>query len=185
MNAVLIRFGRREFLLILSMAVLSVTALLFTFLVLPPLKTYLQISKTESSLSNVVIDGQELNSQLDQFRQDIELLERRLHGDMASLPEKEIEAHIVGKLQQISWQNNIQLIGVEPSAGDTVESFHEILFRVTLAGDYPDLYRWLREVGDELGFVLIKQYEMQTLDDVAKNPLLTVKLTMSTYRALK
>jgi Tfp pilus assembly protein PilO len=185
MNAVLIRFGRREFLLILSMAVLSVTALLFTFLVLPPLKTYLQISKTESSLSNVVIDGQELNSQLDQFRQDIELLERRLHGDMASLPEKEIEAHIVGKLQQISWQNNIQLIGVEPSAGDTVESFHEILFRVTLAGDYPDLYQWVREVGDELGFVLIKQYEMQTLDDVAKNPLLSVKLTMSTYRALK
>jgi Tfp pilus assembly protein PilO len=185
MNAVLIRFGRREFLLILSMAVLSITALLFTFLVLPPLKTYLQISKTESSLSNVVIDGQELNSQLDQFRQDIELLERRLHGDMASLPEKEIEAHIVGKLQQISWQNNIQLIGVEPSDGDTVESFHEILFRVTLAGDYPDMYRWLREVGDELGFVLIKQYEMQTLDDVAKNPLLTVKLTMSTYRALK
>ena len=104
---------------------------------------------------------------------------------MASLPEKEIEAHIVGKLQQISWQNNVQLIGVEPSAGDTVESFHEILFRVTLAGDYPDLYRWLREVSDELGFVLIKQYEMQTLDDVAKNPLLTVKLTMSTYRALK
>jgi Tfp pilus assembly protein PilO len=185
MNAVLIRFGRREFLLILSMAVLSVTTLLFTFLVLPPLKTYLQISKTESSLSNVVNDGQELNSQLDQFRQDIELLERRLHGDMASLPEKEIEAHIVGKLQQISWQNNIQLIGVEPSAGDTIESFHEILFRVTLAGDYPDLYRWLREVGDELGFVLIKQYEMQTLDDVAKNPLLTVKLTMSTYRAWK
>ena len=70
MNAVLTRFGRREFLLILSMAVLSVTALLFTFLVLPPLKTYLQISKTESSLSNVVIDGQELNSQLDQFRQE-------------------------------------------------------------------------------------------------------------------
>ena len=185
MNAVLARFSRRQFFLILSMAVLSVTALTFTFLVLPSLKTYLQISKTESSLSNVAIDGQELNGQLDQFRQDIELLERRLHGDMASLPEKEIEAHIVGKLQQISWQNNIQLVGVEPSAGDTVESFHEILFRVTLAGDYPNLYQWLREVGDELGFVLIKQYEMQTLDDAAKNPLLSVKLTMSTYRALK
>ena len=185
MNAALARFGRREFFLILSMAVLSVTALTFTFLVLPSLKTYLQISKTESSLRNMAIGGEELNSQLDQFRQDIELLERRLHGDMASLPEKEIEAHIVGKLQQISWQNNIQLVGVEPSAGDTVESFHEILFRVTLAGDYPDLYQWLREVGDELGFVLIKQYEMQTLDDAAKNPLLSVKLTMSTYRALK
>ena len=185
MNAVLTRLGQREFFLILSMAVLAVTSLLFTFLVLPPLKTYLQVSKSATSLSNVAIGGQELNSQLTQFHQDIELLERRLHGDMASLPEKEIEAHIEGKLQQISWQNNIQLVGVEPSAGDTVESFHEILFRVTLAGDYPDLYQWLRDVGDELGFVLIKQYEMQTLDTVAKNPLLSVELTMSTYRALK
>jgi Tfp pilus assembly protein PilO len=185
MTASLSRFGRRDFFLILSIAVLAVTTLLFTFLVLPPLKTYLQVSKSETSLSNVVISGDDLNSQLKQFRDDIDSLERRLHGDMASLPEKEIEAHIVGKLQQISWQNNIQLVGVEPSAGDTVESFHEILFRVSLAGDYLDLYQWLREVGDELGFVLIKQYEMRTLDDAARNPLLSVQLTMSTYRALR
>ena len=179
------RFDRREFFLILSLAVLVVTTLLFTFLVLPTLKTYLQVSKSEASLSNVVISGEDLNLQLGQFNDEIDLLKRRLHGDMASLPEKEIEAHIVGKLQQISWQNNIQLVGVEPSAGDTVESFHEILFRVTLAGDYFDLYQWLREVGDELGFVLVKQYEMQTLDDSTQNPLLSVKLTMSTYRALR
>ena len=185
MTTSLSKFGRRDFFLILSLVVLAVTTLLFTFLVLPPLKTYLKISKTEASLSNVVVDGEDLNDQLTQFRDDIESLERRLHGDMASLPEKEIEAHIVGKLQQISWQNNIQLVGVEPSAGDTVESFHEILFRVTLAGDYQDLYRWLREVGDELGFVLIKQYEMRTLDNAARNPLLSVNLTMSTYRALR
>jgi len=185
MTASLSRFGRRDFFLILSIVVLAVTTLLFTFLVLPSLKTYLQVSKSEANLSNVVIGGEGLNSQLRQFNDDIDLLERRLHGDMASLPEKEIEAHIVGKLQQISWQNNIQLVAVEPSAGDTVEAFHEILFRVTLAGDYLDLYQWLREVGDELGFVLIKQYEMQTLDDAARNPLLSVKLTMSTYRALR
>ena len=183
MTASLNRFGQRDFFLILSIVVLAVTTLMFTFLVLPPLKTYLQVSKSEASLSNVVIGGENLNNQLNQFRSDIDVLERRLHGDMASLPEKEIEAHIVGKLQQISWQNNVQLVGVEPSAGDTVESFHEILFRVTLAGDYKDLYQWLREVSDELGFVLIKQYEMRTLDNAAKNPLLSVNLTMSTYRA--
>lgn len=185
MNTSLSRFGQREFFLILSLAVLAVTSLLFTFLVLPSLKTYLNVSKSHKTLSSVVVAGQSLDSQLDQFRKDIDLLEHRLHGDMASLPEKEIEAHIVGKLQQISWQNDVLLIGVEPSTGDTVESFHEILFRVTLAGDYPDLYQWLREVGDELGFVLIKKYEMQTLDDATRNPLLSVKLTMSTYRALR
>ena len=185
MNIPLSRFGRREFFLILSLVVFAGTSILFTFLVLPSLKTYLQVSKSQKSLSSVVIAGKELDSQLDQFREDIDLLEHRLHGDMASLPEKEIEAHIVGKLQQISWQNNVLLVGVEPSTGDTVESYNEILFRVTLAGDYPDLYQWLREVGDELGFVLIKQYEMQTLDDAARNPLLSVNLTMSTFRALR
>jgi Tfp pilus assembly protein PilO len=184
-SSALSRFGRRDFSLILGIVALGVTTLLFTFLVLPKLKIYLQVSKSEANLSRSAVGGEELNSQLKQFTDDIELLERRLHGDMASLPEKEIEAHIVGKLQQISWQNNIQLVGVEPSAGDTVESFHEILFRVTLAGSYQDLYQWLLEVGDELGFVLIKQYEMKTLDDVARNPLLSVELTMSTYRALR
>jgi Tfp pilus assembly protein PilO len=184
-TASLSRFSRRDFSLILGIAVLAVTALLFTFLVLPELKIYLQVSKSEASMRSSVVGGEELNSQIEQFNDDIESLARRLHGDMASLPEKEIEAHIVGKLQQISWQNNIQLVGVEPSTGDTVESFHEILFRVTLAGSYQDLYQWLREVGDELGFVLIKQYEMQTLDDETRNPLLSVKLTMSTYRALR
>jgi Tfp pilus assembly protein PilO len=184
-SSALSRFSRRDFSLILGLTVLGVTALLFTFLVLPKLKVYLQVSKSATSFRSAIVEGEDLNSQLKQFADDIESLELRLHGDMASLPEKEIEAHIVGKLQQISWQNNIQLVGVEPSAGVTVESFHEILFRVTLAGNYLDLYQWLREVGDELGFVLVKQYEMQTLDDVARNPLLSVKLTMSTYRALR
>lgn len=185
MASALSKFNRREFVLILSLSVFAVTALLFTFLVLPTLKSFLQLSKSETSLNNIVDNGADLNSQVEQFRRDIEVLERRLHGDMASLPEKEIEAHIVGKLQQISWQNNIQLVGVEPSAGDTVESFHELLFQVTLAGEYMDLYHWLGAVSDELGFVLIKRYEMRTIDDTAKNPPLSVQLTMSTYRALR
>jgi Tfp pilus assembly protein PilO len=103
---------------------------------------------------------------------------------MASLPLKEIESHVVGKLQQISWQNDIQLVGIEPSSGDTIETFHEILFRVTLAGDYLDMYEWLRQVSADLGFVLVKQYEMKPLDNRTQNPRLSVQLTMATYRAL-
>ena len=82
-------------------------------------------------------------------------------------------------------QNDIQLVGIEPSAGATIESFHEILFRVNLAGDYLDMYQWLREVSSELGFVLVKQYEMQPMDNLAQNPRLSVKLTMATYRSLR
>ena len=185
MLAVLSRFDRREFWLILGVTVVAVIALLFTYLVLPKIKTYRGIAKTETTLSKVVESGDLLDTQLARLDGDIDTLRRRLHGDMASLPEKEIEAYVVGKLQRMSWQNNIQLVGIEPSAGATIETFHEILFRVSLAGDYFDMYQWLREVSSELGFVLIKQYEMKPMDNFLQNPRLSVTLTMATYRALR
>lgn len=184
MFTALSRFSRRDFFLILSLLVFAVTSIAFTFLVLPKLKTYLAIAKTESALAMVVDNGVFLDSQITDLSGDIESLQRRLHGDMASLPLKEIEAHVVGKLQQISWQNDIQLVGIEPAAGETIETFHEVLFRVTLAGEYLNMYQWLREVSTDLGFVLVKQYEMQPMDNRTQNPRLSVRLTMATYRAL-
>lgn len=185
MRAVLGRFDKREFSLILALIVFAVMALLFTYLVLPRAKIFRDVSTTEVTLKKVVENGDLLDTQLAQIQGDIDLLQHRLHGDMASLPEKEIEAYVVGKLQRMSWQNNVQLVGIEPSDGATIESFHEILFRVSLAGDYFDMYQWLREVSNELGFVLIKQYEMRPMDNISQQPRLSVTLTMATYRAMQ
>jgi len=184
MASVLNRFGRRDLLLMLTLLVFAVTSLAFTFLVLPKIKTYLAVTRTETALAMVVDDGDILGTRIKTVGSDIDSLQRRLHGDMASLPMKEIESHVVGKLQQISWQNDIQLVGIEPSSGDTIETFHEILFRVSLAGDYLDMYEWLQQVGADLGFVLVKQYEMKPMDNRTQNPRLSVQLTMATYRAL-
>ena len=185
MFTLLNRFDRKELALILTLVVFATTSLLFTYLTLPKVKVYRDIAKTESTLSKVVESGELLDNQIAQLHSDIESLQRRLHGDMASLPEKQIEAHVIGKLQKLSWQNNVQLVGIEPSAGATIESFNEILFRVTLAGDYFDMYKWLQDVSSELGFVLIKQYEMNPMNDASGNPRLSVKLDMATYRALR
>lgn len=185
MLAALNRFDKREFALALAVIVFAVVALLFTYLIMPKIKTFQGVSTTEVTLKKVVESGDLLDTKLAQLQGDIDSLQRRLHGDMASLPEKEIEAYVVGKLQRMSWQNNVQLVGIEPSDGATIESFHEILFRVSLAGDYFDMYQWLREVSSELGFVLIKQYEMKPLDNLAQQPRLSVTLTMATYRALQ
>ena len=185
MFTMLNRFDRKELALIVALVVFATTSLLFTYLVLPKIKIYRDIAKTESTLSKVVENGDLLDNQIAQLRGDIESLQRRLHGDMASLPEKQIEAHVIGKLQKLSWQNNVQLVGIEPSAGATIESFHEILFRVNLTGDYFDMYKWLQDVSNELGFVLIKQYEMNPMNDASGSPRLSVKLDMATYRALR
>ena len=185
MVAALGRFDKREFSLILVLVVFAVMALLFTYLVLPKVKILRDVSTTEVTLKKVVENGDLLDTQLAHLQGDIDSLQHRLHGDMASLPEKEIEAYVVGKLQRMSWQNNVQLVGIEPSDGATIESFHEILFRVSLVGDYFDMYQWLREVSNELGFVLIKRYEMKPVDNLSQQPRLSVTLTMATYRALQ
>jgi len=185
MFTILNRFDQKELALILALVVFATTSLLFTYLVLPKIKIYRDIAKTESTLSKVVESGDLLDDQIAQLRGDIESLQRRLHGDMASLPEKQIEAHVIGRLQKLSWQNNVQLVGIEPSAGATIESFREILFRVNLTGDYFDMYKWLQDVSSELGFVLIKQYEMNPMNDSPGSPRLSVKLDMATYRALR
>jgi len=183
-NGYFSRFNRRDFVLLLTLGTFAIVALMFTFLVLPKLKAYLAVSKTEQALAMVIDNGDLLDAEIGRIRDDIGTLEKQLHGDMASLPMKEIESHVVGKLQQISWKNDVQLVGIEPAAGETIESFHEMLFQVSLAGDYMDKYQWLRKVTTDLGFVLIKQYEMRPVDDRALNPRLSVELTMATYRAM-
>ena len=105
-----------------------------------------------------------------------------LHGDLAGLPAKELTAYTVGRLQSISWQNRVELVGVEPMEGEDIESFHELLFRVRLTGDYFDLYNWLRDLSRELGFIVIKQYEMAPISLSDQNPRLRAELTIAAYR---
>ena len=51
-----------------------------------------------------------------------------------------------------------------------------------VAGDYFDLYTWLQELGDKLGFVVIKSFNIRPLDARAAEPRLTARLTIVSYR---
>lgn len=177
------RFDKKELGLILMLVFVVIFGGLFNFAISPRIDAYRGATQIEDTLSKVVENGDLLEDQLAKLAEDVSSLQRRLHGDMASLPEKEIESFVIGKLQRLSWQNDVQLVGIEPLVGDTIESFRELLFRVNLTGDYHDLYQWLQDVSGELGFVLIKQYEMRPIDNVSTQPKLVVQLTMATYGA--
>ena len=177
--------SERDLILLLALVAFAVTVAFFTLAVLPRINAYRALFKTETTLTQIVKSEGTLDTQLADLSGDITALQKRLQGDMAALPEKEIEAYVVGSLQRLSWKNKVQLISIEPSAGHTIESFHELLFQVKLEGGYFDMYRWLQETSGELGFVLIKQYEMKSIDTSTQNPRLSVTLTMATYRASK
>lgn len=179
------RYGQRELLLILVLAGSVLLAPISTYVVWPEFRKFQAVSSSRDTLVATAANEGELAAELSALRVDVQSLERRLHGDMANLPPKEIEAYIIGRLQAISWRNRVELVGVEPNSGEMIESFREMLFTVRLAGDYFDLYNWLRDLGNEMGFVVIKRYQMSPIDRNQEVPRLSAELTIASYRTVQ
>ena len=163
-------------------SLLLLVALLFSYLLLPEIKTYRTGLESRIVLEDIADQGQAVSQQLENLATEVEALKTQLHGDMANLPEKQLESFVIGRLQAISWRNNVELVSIAPSAGETVQVFQESLFRIELSGSYFDLFDWLGEIGGDLGFVVIKEYAMRPAEDVAADPDLTVNLTIASYR---
>ena len=182
MLALLDKLDRRQAALLGGGAFLLLIAALVSYVVWPTIKLYRTEAAALRVLEQAVLQGQGVGAELTRVEAEVAALDRTLHGDTANLPEKQFEAFVVGRLQTISWRNNVELLSVEPGAGDTIQTFKESLFEVELSGDYFDLFAWLNDIGHELGFVIVKEWEMRADEDVATNPRLAARLTIASYR---
>jgi len=108
-------------------------------------------------------------------------LENRVFGKNMNLPMKQLEARIIGRLQEISSRNHVELDGVRPGAKKRLRMFVENPIEVEVSGDYFDIARWLQELDGELGFIVVKEYEMQPITQDT-TPKLRMKMTMVSYR---
>jgi len=161
-------------------------AALVMYLVLPQWRAYRAADASLALLHATVVEGDSLDLQLDAMRADVNDMSRELNGAAANLPTKQMEAFVIGRLQTISWRNNMTLVSVQPGEGQPVNQFRELVFDVVLSGDYFTFFDWLNDIGTELGFVVVKRFDIST-DSVASSsankPGLRVKLTMAAYRS--
>jgi len=185
MQALLKTVSLRE----LRLAVLGfgvvVTAALAAGMLIPKFKAARAATQEVSVLEEASEDGGELERHLQEQHAKIEELRFRLHGDMANLPVRQVEAYIIGRLQKISWNNDVELVSVQPATGERVQIFQEMLFNVQLVGKYDDLYHWLREIRDDLGYVVVKEYALTRHDDDDDTPFLAANLSLASYRAVQ
>lgn len=177
------RLDVRSLTLLLGGITLVVAAGLFSYLLWPQFKAYRSAVESRNSLQSVVANDNKLIETLGALRNEVRTLRERLHGDLAALPTKEMQGYIIGRLQGISWRNSVEFVGMQPREGESIENFQEILFDVQLLGDYFDLYDWLRDASKELGFVVVKQYQMSPVRPDAEDVQLGVKMTMAVYRS--
>ncbi len=167
--------------LLISLAALSLVVMV-SVLLLPQIKAYQAATKAHHEHPVLPVDSSGLPAMLSQVDSAITARAKLLHGDMANLPIREIEAFVIDRLQGIAWNHDVMLEGVQPVSGETIEAFREILFKLEISGHYDDLFAWLNELRTELGFTVIKEYQMDRVGDSAHDPLLRVQLTLASYR---
>lgn len=154
----------------------------FSYLLWPQLKQYRELSESYAMLERVVGNNRSLADQLRETENEVRGLSRQLHGDMAQLPVKQMESFVIGRLQKVSWSTGVELVSVQPGSGGQVQNFREQLFDVKLNARYHDFFEWLQIVNDELGYIVVKQFEIKPSDRELADPRLSLSLTLVSYR---
>lgn len=164
---------------------LLVLAVLVVYVVLPEFRDYRKSLTTLEVLERVTNNGDDLQQEMDSLQQQADALIQRLHGDMINMPVNQMEAFIIGRLQGISWRNNMVLQTVTPGKGDVVRMFEEVLFDVEVSGEYFDLFAWLQDLSEELGYVVVKHFSIAMENNKDSNTRLNARFTIVSYREVK
>jgi hypothetical protein len=178
------RIEPRQFRLLLSGALL-VAAVLLTSLLWPHIREYQALRHSYAVLLRASANPVELARQLTTLRGESKKLHHRLHGDLGNLPQEQVESHVIGLLQRLCWRHHLELASVVPSPGETVQMFQETVLDLEVRGDFLDFFNLLRDMQDELGFLVVKQYEITPMEPYKVPPRLNVKLQISTYRSME
>lgn len=183
MNSPLQKIGMRELRLLLLGTGLVISVVVVTATLLPKMKQYSAVTREVSVLEEARANSPDLERHLQERHTKIEELKFQLNGDITNLPFKQVESYVLGRLQKISWRNDVELVSVEPASGQKIQIFRELLFNIEIVGEYDNIYRWLWDAKNELGFTVVKEYSMSRRDNIDDHPRLLAEVSLASYRA--
>lgn len=183
MNDFLENAEPRSIAFILATVIVLTVTIQIMYMLWPQFKHYRDLNNSYQILNRAAGSQQGLENQLSQTQAEVDTLSYQLHGDMAGLPEKQMESYIIGRLQKISWNSGVELASVIPGKGKQVQMFQETLFDVKINASYFNFFNWLQAINDELGYIVVKKFEIlpQGRQDESK-PRLHISLTLVSYR---
>ena len=175
---------------VIAMMMIAIVILLGTIQVMymlwPQIKQYKEVDSSYLALQQATGNNIDLKKQLKVTTQEVDQLSYKLHGDMAGLPEKQMESYIIGRLQKVSWSTGVELASVIPGQGKQVQMFQEIVFKVQINATYFDFIDWLQSINQELGYIVVKEFEIHPQSGkVASDPELRISLTLVSYQVVR
>jgi Tfp pilus assembly protein PilO len=169
--------------LILVLVAVVISTAIALYIVKPQYLDFRDKRSSYEMLHNQIDDPAQLQNAIDQERANISELQLQLHGEAGNMPVNEMESYLVGRLQKLAWDAGIELVGVRPGAAKRIMEFEEISFEVDVAGDYKNLYEWLDNIGNALGFMLVTNYEISLSSRKSSDTGLNMHVTIVFYRA--
>ena len=185
MLASLQQLDPRSLRLILTLVWALLAAALLMYALKPQFLSYRQGVASRHLLENRVGDEGQLNHEIASVRLGIDALRLKLQGDVEDVPLNQMESHLIGRLQGVSWAANVELVGVKPGHATPVLGFEEMAFEVEVRAEYQALYAWLRELAEKLGFILVKRYDIAPVGANKDADQLRMQLTMVFYRKIR
>ncbi len=182
MNALLASRSPRELAIAAGCLAVIVTATLSLYVIKPQWERYQAALASHELLSEFAGEDPSGQRALDALGGEVRRLQTLLEGDSANLPSQEIEAFVIGRLQTISWRHGLDLVAVEPTKGETTDDYQELLFQVEISGDYFGLNSWLSDLSTELGFVVIREYQISIHGGDDALPILRTRMLLASYR---
>lgn len=172
----------RSLIMIMGGVCLLSAAALVSYGLWPQFSEYRMSRLQLKMLEDAVLNADVLDGELAGIEKEIAALDESLHGGMMDLPDRQMEAYIIGRLQEISWRHSVTLLGVRPGTTTTLSSLEEMPFSVEVSGDYFDLYAWLQDLGADLKFLAIRHFNIRPVDAAGETPVLKASLTIVSYR---
>lgn len=154
----------------------------YLYVLKQPLAEYRRHQQTRQLLEGEARDGAGNAEEIRRLTAAVEALEGQLLSGSEAVPVNQMVAHIIGQLDRISANHEVELVGVKPGLRKKVFMFEEVPFEVEIKGGYFSLCDWLREVEQELGPMVVKQF---TITPESPDDLTRIRLTMVSYRPLE
>jgi hypothetical protein len=79
-----------------------------------------------------------------------------------------LAASVISQLQELAAQHRVDLIAIQPNAGEEIAVLQETVFDVEVAGEYGDMVAYLRGIRTEIEPLVIRELSLMPLDDAAQ-----------------
>ncbi len=182
MDKHLAEISRNAFLLILFLLTSLSVAVVVSYVLAPQYKSYISSKESYLQLKSAVENGRDYPLEMQQLQASISRLEQAMKEGEVQLPIQQFESHVISELQALAWKNSMALDGLRPAEGETIDHYRELLFDVQLSGQYFDLYRFLLDLKQMPGFLLIREMYVSPRPSSSATADLEVRMSLGSWR---